>query len=254
MPLNGEHPATARALLVRGLAAGVVAGLLAAVVARIVGEPALDGALAYEDTVTGGAGVPTVDRATQRGIGLGLAYVLYGVAVGGILALAHAAVVGRLGPLGSRGTAAVVALVGFVAAVLVPFLKYPANPPASTIDHTVGTRTAANLVLLAASLLAAACAVALARRVNARIGWWFAVVVAAGGYLALVASVAFALPAVTETPADFPATVLYDFRVAALAAQVVLWTGWALAFAAILPGSAAPLALSDIPTGHEHDD
>ena len=36
------------------------------------------------------------------------------------------------------------------------------------------------------------------------------------------------LPAVTETPPDFPATVFYDFRVATLVGRLVAWTGLGL--------------------------
>jgi hypothetical protein len=238
--LSGGHRVAVRALLVRGLAAGLVAGLLGFVVARFVGVPALEGALVYEDAVSGSVGIPVVNRTTQSGVGLALAYGLYGVAVGGILSLVHAAVVGRLGSLGGRGTAAVVALVGFVAAVVVPFLKYPPNPPASTVEGTVGTRTAANLVLLAVSILAAAVGVQLARRLGPRTGWWYGTVIAAGGYLVIVLTASALLPAVAETPADFPATVLYDFRIAALGAQVALWTAWMLSYGALLATSARP--------------
>ena len=42
------------------------------------------------------------------------------------------------------------------------------------------------------------------------------------------------LPVVDETPADFPATVLYDFRVAALGVHVVLWSVLGLVFGALV--------------------
>ena len=78
--------------------------------------------------------------------------------------------------------------------------------------------------------LAAAAAVA-ARRLRTHLGWWNAVLAAAGGYVVVVGLVAVLLPAVAETPADFPATVLYDFRLASLGGHVVLWTVLALVFA-----------------------
>ena len=252
MSLSGEYQAAVRALLVRGLVAGLFAGVLAFVVARLVGVPALEGALAYEEAVSGSVGLSIIDRATQSGVGLALAYGLYGVAVGGILSLFHAAVIGRLGSLGGRGTAAVVALVGFAAAVLVPFLKYPPNPPAATVEGTVGTRTAANFALLVVSVLVAAAAVQLARRVSVKSGWWYGAVIAAGAYLAVVTATAIGLPAAAETPVDFPAAVLYDFRIAALAAQVALWTAWTLSFAALLPMPPHPSAGSVARANHDH--
>ena len=44
-------------------------------------------------------------------------------------------------PVGQRPGIAVVAAVGFVAVALVPFLKYPATPPAVGSAETIGDRT-----------------------------------------------------------------------------------------------------------------
>jgi hypothetical protein len=235
-----------RSLLVRGMIAGVVAGVVAFVFARVFGEPALDGAIAYEDALAAAAGEHSehalVGRGVQATVGLAVAFLIYGVAVGGILALSHASAQGRLGSLGARGTVAVVTLVGFVAAVLVPFIKYPANPPASSVDGTIGQRTGSYVVLLVLSVLAAIAAVALARRLSARAGWWNAVLIAAGAYVVAAGVVAALLPAIAETPADFPAPVLYDFRLAALGGHVVLWTTFALVFAALVDRAARPAA------------
>jgi hypothetical protein len=233
-----------RALLVRGMVAGLVAGLLAALFARLVGEPALEGAIAYEDALAaaagGGAGPEPVGRGVQSTLGLVVGFVVHGVAVGGILALVHATAQGRLGGLSARATVVVVALVGFVAAVLVPFLKYPANPPAATLDDTIGLRTGLFVVLVAVSVGLAAGAAFLARRLSTALGWWNAVLAAAGAYVVLVSLVGLLLPPIAETPADFPAAVLYDFRVAALGGHVVLWTALVLVFAALVDRAARP--------------
>jgi Probable cobalt transporter subunit (CbtA) len=216
----------------------VVAGLVAFAFAWIVGEPALDGGIAYEDALAAAAGEeggePLVSRGVQSTIGLAVAFLVYGVAVGGILALVHSAALGRLGRLDVRGTAVVVTLVGFVAAVLVPFLKYPANPPASSVDETIGQRTGLFVLMVAASVALAVAAVVLARRLAPERGWWTAVLVAAGAYVVLVGLVAGLLPAIAETPDDFPATVLYDFRLASLGGHLVLWTAFAVVFAALV--------------------
>ena len=222
--------------------AGLVAGLVAFVFARVVGEPSIDGAIAYEDAAAAAAGesggAEVVSRGTQSGIGLAVAYVVYGVALGGILALVNATARGRLGTLGVRGTAVVVALVGFVSAVLVPFLKYPANPPASSVDGTIGSRTGLYVLFLVLSVAVAVGAAVAAGRLRERLGWWNAVIAAGVGYVVVVGLVGTLLPGVAETPADFPATVLYDFRVASLGGHVVLWTVLALVFAALADRSA----------------
>ncbi|MEQ3550310.1 CbtA family protein [Pseudonocardia nematodicida] len=216
-----------RSLLVRGMVAGLIAGLVAFVFARVVGEPALDGGIAYEDAMAAASGAheheELVSRGVQAGIGLGVAYVVYGVAIGGIVALAFAVARGRLGPLGARGTAVVVTLLGFVSAILVPLFQYPANPPASTEDDTIGSRTGFYLLFVLVSVAVAVAAVVLARRLAERAGWWNAVLAATAGYVVVMLIVAALLPAVVETPADFPAAVLYDFRIAALGGHLVLW-------------------------------
>ena len=70
-----------------------------------------------------------------------------GVALGGLVGLASAFAVGRLGRLTPRQSTGLVAAVGFVGFALVPFLKYPANPPAVGSADTIGDRTALYWVL-----------------------------------------------------------------------------------------------------------
>ena len=53
---------------------------------------------------------------------------------------------------------------------------------------------------------------------------------AAGLYVLTTSVVLMVMPSVDETPADFPGAVLYDFRVAALGNQVVLWVAIGLLF------------------------
>ncbi|GAA3228249.1 CbtA family protein [Pseudonocardia petroleophila] len=236
---DGGTAIMVRALLVRGMAAGVVAGLAYFVFAYLFGEAAVDGAIAYEDSLTaaahGASGEPPlVSRGIQSTVGLGIAAVLYGVVIGGLLALVYAAVVGRVGRLSPRATAAVIAVVGFVAVAAVPFLKYPANPPASTVDSTVGQRTGPFVALIIISVALMIGTVLLQRSLTARLGTWNATLTATGAYVAAAGIVGFLLPTVDETPADFPATVLYDFRLASIGGQVVLWAVVGLVFGALV--------------------
>ena len=230
-----------RSFLIRGMLAGLAAALIASVFAWVFGEPQLDGGIAYEDaraTAAGAGGEPLVSRGVQSSIGLVVAYLVYGTAIGGIIGLVHATVRGRLGGLGERGTAVVVTLVAFVASVVVPFLKYPANPPASSSDETIGLRTGVYLLMLLISVAAAAGATVLARRLAARHGWWNAVLLAAAAYVVVVGVLGRLLPTITETPTDFPAVVLYNFRLVSFLGQLVLWTGVALIFATLVDRSA----------------
>ncbi|MET0188517.1 MAG: CbtA family protein [Pseudonocardia sediminis] len=230
-----------RTLLIRGMLAGLAAAVLAWVFAYLVGEPALDGGIAYEDMVSAAAGeaaeAPEVSRGIQSTIGLGVGVLLYGVAIGGIFALVYAAVYGRIGRLTPRATSAVLAVVGFVVVVLVPFLKYPSNPPASSDDDTIGLRTGTFVLMVLLSVAVALAAVYLGRLLVARLGTWNGVTLAVLGYLVVIGVIGGLLPTVAETPQDFPAAVLYDFRLSTLGIQVVLWAVIGLVFGALVDGS-----------------
>jgi predicted cobalt transporter CbtA len=53
-------------------------------------------------------------------------------------------------------------------------------------------------------------------------------------YLLVALVVGELLPTVNETPAEFPAADLYDFRLASLGVQFVLWSVLGLAFGALV--------------------
>ena len=81
-----------RDLLLRGLLAGALAGLLAFAVAALFGEPPLELAIGFEASLARAADhamePERVSRSVQRGIGLLVACVAVGLALGGLLALA----------------------------------------------------------------------------------------------------------------------------------------------------------------------
>ena len=226
---------TARTLLVRGMLVGVAGAVLAFLFAKVFGEPQVDHAIAFEDahTVPGMAGPEIVSRAVQSTLGLGVAVLVYGAALGGIFALAFGFSYGRVGRLGARATALLVAGIGFLAVFGVPYLKYPANPPSVGNPDTIGRRTALYFLMVAISLAAAIGAVIAARTLTPRLGVWNAVLVAAGGFVVVVAVAAGLLPGINEVPADFPAVVLWRFRLASLGIQAVLWATFGLLFGAL---------------------
>ncbi len=230
-----------RTLLVRGMLAGLAAAVLAWVFAYLVGEPALNGGIAYEDMVSAASGEaaeePMVSRGIQSTLGLGVGLLIYGLAIGGIFALVYAAVYGRIGRLSPRATSAVLAVTGFVVVILVPFLKYPSNPPASSDDDTIGMRTGTYLLMVLLSVAVAVAAVMIGRRLVARFGTWNGSLLAVAGYIVVISVVGALLPTVAETPQDFPAAVLYDFRVSTLGLHVVIWAVIGLLFGALVDGS-----------------
>ena len=237
-------------LLLRGMLVGVVAGLLAFGFARIFGEPQIDRAIAFEEQMSkpkGEAAEPElVSRETQAGLGLFTGVVVYGAALGGLFSLVFAFVYGRVGGLGPRATAALLALGGFFAIVLIPEIKYPANPPSVGEPESIGYRTELFLLMLAISVAALVLAVMLARQLRARCGAWNAALIAGAAFVALIAIVQYMLPAINEVPEQFSADLLWRFRIASLGIQAVLWTTIGLLFGALTESSfARRLALAD---------
>src|SRR3954464_13640203 len=164
---------TVRGLLIRGMLAGLAAGLLAFVFAKLFGEPQVDKAIAFEEAHSPpSTEAPLVSRSMQASLGLLTGTLVYAAALGGIFSLVFAAVHGRIGHARPRTTAATLALVCFAVIILVPFLKYPSNPPAVGSDDTIGYRTKIYFVMLAISVVAALAALRVRRDTVRSYGAW----------------------------------------------------------------------------------
>ncbi|HVZ03999.1 CbtA family protein [Hyphomicrobium sp.] len=225
-------------LLLRGMLAGLLAAVLAFGFAKIAGEPQVDRAIGFEEShhhaEPGEAEEPElVSRPVQAGIGLATGIAVYGTALGGLFALAFAFINGRLLQLSPRTTAIVIAGLGFLVFYVVPNLKYPANPPAVGAPDTIGYRTQLYFTMIVFSAAALAIAIAFGRQLAVKLGAWNATIAGALAYLVLVGIAAFMLPPINEVPATFPADLLWNFRVASLGIQAILWTTIGLAFGAL---------------------
>jgi len=236
----------ARALLVRGLLAGLLAGIVTFLVAYQVGEPHVEAAIAVEESgASGGApvaeephthggdapaeqgsddeqGDTSVSRGDQRTWGLLSGTLAVSVALGGLVALVTAGTLGRIGTLRPGQSTALIALIGFVSVALVPFLKYPATPPAVGHGSTIGDRTALYFGFTLVSLLAAVVATYAASRLRDRIGTYGSVVAGIAGYLTVVL-VAGQVFATVDEVGDFPADTLWFFRRSSLFTLATMW-------------------------------
>ncbi len=214
---------------------GLAAGLLAFPVAYALGEPPVQAAIDFEEArapAQATAEPEVVSRGTQRTIGLLTGLAVMGVALGGLFALVFAWAYGRIGPYGARCTAAVLALGAYLTIVVVPFTKYPANPPATGAAETIGSRTALFVAMISISVVAVVAASRIRRELLPRLGEWNAAIAAAASFVALVVVAQLVLPAVGETPPAFPADVMWEFRLASLAIGATLWAGIGLGFGA----------------------
>jgi predicted cobalt transporter CbtA len=217
-----------RNLLLCGLVAGLCAGVVSTGFASLAGEPAIDGAIAYEEAHSSAdlehAAEPVpVSRALQKTGGLLTALVVDGVALGGIFALVFAFAYGRIGRASPRATAYWLAGAGFVVLFLVPFVKYPATPPAVGDPDTIGRRTTLYATMFAISVLAAMAAGRLRPALRERFGGHAATGLALLAYLVVVIAAGLVLPGIHEVPADFPANTLWRFREASVGLQVTMW-------------------------------
>lgn len=245
------YASTVRGLLVRGMLAGLIAGLFAFTVAYVVGEPPVNGSIAVEeaqaaqdaagahaghggDAAAGEAAEEEeelVSRPVQSTAGLATGVLVYGVALGGIASLAFSFALGRVGRFSPRATAALTAAAAFATVYLVPFLKYPATPPAVGNPDTIGQRTTLFFLMILLSVLLGVGAIIAGRRLAPRLGNWNATLAAGAGFVVAV-GLAFAfLPDNDDAiKPGFPAALLWEFRVASLAVQVVLWAVFAIVF------------------------
>jgi Probable cobalt transporter subunit (CbtA) len=225
-----------RSLLLCGLLAGLCGGLLATGFARVAGETQINQAIAFEDAEYKAQGLPPekpiVSRNVQSSLGLLTAAVVYGLALGGLFALAFAAAYGRIGRASPARTSIWMAAGAFVVIYLVPFIKYPANPPSVGDADTIGKRTALYLIMILISLLAAIAAVRLRKVLSEHWSGSTATLVAGLGYLLVVVVAGALLPSINEVPKTFPAVTLFRFREASVGMQAVVWATIGLVFAA----------------------
>jgi hypothetical protein len=254
-----------RTLLVRGMLVGVVAGLLAFGFAHTFGEPPVDAAIAVEEShahshghpamaMAGDAAATPVDpaaiaagapaaiqqpaaeeeelvgRPVQSTIGLFTGVVVYSAAYGGLFAIVFALVWGRMGSADPRVLAAALALIGFIVMVAVPQVKYPPNPPAIGDPDTIGFRTGMFWLMILGSFVAALVATLLQRSLSKTWGGWNATLVAGLAFVAIVSVVMLALPTINEVGADFPAIVLWQFRIASFGTQAIMWAAIGILF------------------------
>jgi Probable cobalt transporter subunit (CbtA) len=260
-----------KSLVLRGVGAGALAGLIAFIFARIFAEPVIQAAIDYEgarddarNAIAAAAGhavdpaeADIFSRTVQANIGIGVGVILFGAAMGALFAVVYSLAWGRTGRQTPRQLSLLVALAGFVTLYLVPFVKYPANPPSIGHPDTIADRSGLYLVMVVGSVVAALVAVWAGQRLAERLGNWNATLVGIACFVVLVGLLMAALPSLgelrtnveqygnlaTETPqplrnpagtivlGGFDADLLYRFRLYSLGAQALLWAVLGLVFA-----------------------
>lgn len=233
----------------RGLLAGALAGVFAFVFAKVFLEPVIGRSIDFEERMSAaheamemaagqshdhGDGGELFSRGVQSTVGMGFGVLAFAVAMGALFAVVFAVVHGRIGNVSARTTSVGVAGAMFVSLWIVPALKYPPNPPATSEAATITQRTMLYLLMLGLSALFMVAAVYLGRQLTPKLGAWNATLAAGGAYLVASFVVMLILPDIAETPASFPAVDLYEFRLYTLGTQLIIWATIGLVFAALI--------------------
>jgi Probable cobalt transporter subunit (CbtA) len=199
----------------RGALAGLIAGVLGFVFAWIWAEPVIDKAIDYESgrddilaALNMAAGRPMApmgpmifDRTMQSTSGIATGIIAFSVAMGALVAVAYLVLHGRFA-VRPQMLAWLICGFGFLGVYLLPFVKYPANPPAIGHTFTIFTRGQLYLTMVASSLILLGLAVFVARRLSHRLGLYRGVLIGAVGFLVLYGVLLAVLPSLGELSAN----------------------------------------------------
>ena len=202
-------------VILRGALSGFIAGVLGFIFARIFAEPVINKAIGYEsgrDAISAAlnhaAGQPIApdgpeifSRTIQSTIGIGTGIIAFSTAMGALIAVAYLVLHGRFS-VRPRNLVWMIAGFGFGGVYLLPFVKYPANPPAIGHTFTITTRGQLYLTMVAGSLILLGLAVWLARKLTPRLGVTGAVVAAAVGFLVVYGVLIGVLPSLGNLGAN----------------------------------------------------
>ena len=180
-------------------------------------------------------------RGTQQAGGV-VAAVIWGLCLGLVFAVAYVVLRRHLATSSDWRASVTLAGVGFLTVNLVPFLKYPGNPPGVGDSDTIGRRTALYLLMLAWSVVTTGGAWRAARWLHSK-GWpdHLRLPAVAGLYAALVIVGWAALPGSPDA-VGAPATLVWRFRLASLGGTTVFWavTGTVLGWLRLSAGGHPP--------------
>ncbi|MEV4411727.1 CbtA family protein [Catellatospora sp. NPDC049609] len=220
---------TLLSLMGRGGLAGACAGAASALVSLLLAEPVIDRAIELEHAAAGaGHGAELFTRDTQH-VGLLVSVILAGMAIGLLFGLVYAVLHRRDPEADPWGRALRLAGAGFLGVSLLPFLRFPTNPPGVGSEATQQARTVTWLAAIVIGLATVSAMGLVAGRLARRGAALPVRHLAPVGVALLGLAVLFLLPSSGDeigTPADL----LWSFRLLSLLASVVLWAGLGVGF------------------------
>lgn len=241
-----------RTLIRAALIAGVVAGLATGLLGLAITERYVDRAIALEAARTtaesgGMEGHEDVfSRRTQKA-GLIFGDLLFGVAISSLFAGVFGLVAGARARADWPRVALGLAAGAVVAVVLVPFLLYPPFPPGVGSPDTLARRQALFIACVLLTIVAVWIGVRIHGRLQAR-GQGVAVGAGVAVVTVAIAALALLLPGRSDAIL-IPDRLLWQFRLASLAGQLLFWALFAALFARLVglrPTARPRTALPDL--------
>ena len=225
-------------LLAIGSLGGLAAGGAAALFMATAGRGPIRDAIELEGSHTaGGAHHEDLFGRGVQEVGGVIGLLVFGLALGIVFAVVLAAVGPRLAAATPMAASARLGTAGFVSVVLVPFLKYPANPPAVGDPETINERTLLYFAVLLLSILLTWAVWRFHRTVGLSAvpkAW-----AATACYSAGLAAIFLALPGSPDA-VDAPAQLVWRFRLASLGGLAAAWAVLALVAGTMLSRPSDP--------------
>ncbi len=166
-------------------------------------------------------------RGMQK-FGMVVGFLLYGVMMGLLFGAVYALLKEKLPVKGGRGKGILLAFLAYLSMVLLPFLKYPANPPGVGGEENIAFRQATYAGIIAISVLLTVISV-----------WWFKYLarvknwrwlIAISSYVIVAVLAYFLMPPHPLPPTTLPASLLWSFRFIGLAGMTLFWLALGINF------------------------
>jgi hypothetical protein len=208
-------------VILRGALSGFMAGVLGFIFARIFAEPVINKAIDYESGRD--AALAALNHAAGRHVAADgpeifsrsiQSIIGFSTAMGALIAVAYLVMHGRF-KVRPRNLVWLTAGFGFLGVYLLPFVKYPANPPAIGHTFTIATRGQLYLAMVVGSLILLGLAVWLARKLAPRFGLTGAVVLAAVAFGVVYGVLMGVLPSLGNLAANVAHTNQFGYARAA---------------------------------------
>lgn len=236
-------PARPLGVIIGAVVAGLLAGLVASVLLTFTAEPVIGRAIALEESRhaaephgPGAAEEPEiVSRSDQKWFGRFAAYSLGGGAYGVLFGIVFLGLRRRSGSAAPSDAFRRALLAGaFMAGAftIMPFIKYPPNPPAVGDPATLSERQWKYLALIFLSVVVFALAARLSTYLREREWTDDERLIAVGLATAVPLGIVCAALPPFHDPIEVPANLLWRFRIASLGGNLLLWSVLTVTFGA----------------------